>query len=411
MRLHLHDAPSARSHFGHSDFQFAFEGLLGAAYRGASDVGEVLATASRIEDGDADSWLREWTATAGTAWAAGKAAAAAGHRISALGCFRRAASYYAAALYLISHTSEPDRQADIWRRQRDCWDHAVDLFPVPGERVAIAYEDTTLPGYFFRAPDAGPGEIRPLVILNNGSDGATSQMWVHGGAAAGERGYHWMTFDGPGQQAALMQQDLPFRPDWEAVLTPVVDAMVARADVDARRLAVIGVSQGGYWVPRALAFEHRCAAAAVDPGVVDVSSTWMESLPGPLRSEFTQGKKVQFDRNMHIGQLLSPATRATLAFRGAPYGLNGGSSYDLYKKVSAYQLGDEVTQITTPILITDPESEQFWPGQSQRLYDLLRGPKELVAFRAEEGADSHCEPLAPALRESRIFDWLDGYLT
>ena len=53
--------------------------------------------------------------------------------------------------------------------------------------------------------------------MNNGSDGATSQMWVEGGAAAAARGYHWMTFDGPGQQAALYERRLFFRPDWEAV--------------------------------------------------------------------------------------------------------------------------------------------------------------------------------------------------
>ena len=59
------------------------------------------------------------------------------------------------------------------------------------------------------------------MIMNNGSDGATSAMWGHGGAAASERGYHWMTFDGPGQQYALYEQGIPFRHDWEAVLTPV----------------------------------------------------------------------------------------------------------------------------------------------------------------------------------------------
>jgi hypothetical protein len=111
------------------------------------------------------------------------------------------------------------------------------------------------------------------VVLNNGSDGPTSHMGLFGGWVALERGWHAMTFDGPGQQAALFLQGMPFRPDWEAVLTPVVDAMVARPDVDPGRLAVIGVSQAGYWVPRALAFEHRFAAAVADPGVVDVTSS------------------------------------------------------------------------------------------------------------------------------------------
>jgi hypothetical protein len=75
-----------------------------------------------------------------------------------------------------------------------------------------------------------------------------------------------------------------------------------------------------------------------------------------------------------------------------------------------YRLGDEVAGITTPMLITEPGDEQFWPGQSQALYDLLPGPRQLVKFTAAEGANRHCEPLAPGTLDTRIFDWLDQYL-
>ena len=75
-----------------------------------------------------------------------------------------------------------------------------------------------------------------------------------------------------------------------------------------------------------------------------------------------------------------------------------------------YRLGDEVADITTPLLITEPEDEQFWPGQSQALYDRLPGPKQLVKFTAAEGANRHCEPMGLATRDTRIFDWLDRYL-
>ena len=158
---------------------------------------------------------------------------------------------------------------------------------MPGERVAIAYEGTALPAFFFPAADTTGGG-RPLVVVNNGSYQATSEMWAHAGAAAAERGYHWLTFDGPGQQAMLLERRIPFRPDWERVLTPVLDAMLARADVDPDRVAVVGVGQGGYWVARALAFEHRFAAAVVDPGIVDVATAWIDRLPNarPSRSRW-----------------------------------------------------------------------------------------------------------------------------
>ncbi|MGI8904645.1 MAG: alpha/beta hydrolase family protein [Solirubrobacteraceae bacterium] len=269
-----------RTHFKDDDFQFGLEIVLGSVYHQAADAGEVLVTAAGIKDGDADSWVQEWTATAGAMWAAAREAESA-RRVSALAYYRRAATYYTTALYRFAGATGngPERELELWRRQRDCWERVVDLAPVPGERLAIAYEGTTLPGYFFRAPDADPTERRPLVVMNNGSDAATSQMWVEGGAAAAERGYHWMTFDGPGQQAALFEQGIPFRPDWEAVLTPVLDAMVQRPDVDPDQMAVIGISQAGYWVPRALAFEHRPAAAVVDPGVTNVSTSWTDPLP------------------------------------------------------------------------------------------------------------------------------------
>lgn len=396
--------------FKDDDFQFGLETTLGSTYRGDADVGEVLATAGRISNGDANSWVTEWTATADATRAAAEAAVTAGRHVSAWSAYRRAATYYNTALYLITSSSEAERSLDLWRTHRACWDRAVDLWPTPAERLAIPYEGTTLPAYLFRAPDAQPGEPRPLVVLNNGSDGATSGMWTAGGAAAVERGYHWMTFDGPGQQAALFEQGIPFRHDWEAVLTPVLDALLTRPEVDPERLALIGISQAGYWVPRALAFEHRFAAAVADPGVVDVSTSWIDPLPGPLRKELADGKRDAFDRNMHLGERLSHKTRALLDFRGAPYAIPGDSRYDLYQAVMRYRLGDEVDRIDTPLLITNPEAEQFWPGQSQQLYDRLPGEKQLVSFSAHEGASRHCEPLGRALRDERVFDWLDTYI-
>jgi Prolyl oligopeptidase family len=400
-----------RELFKHEDFQFGYEIALGGAYRGYAEVGEVLSTAGRIKDGDADGWVREWCATAERLEAAAGEAEAAGRRVSARGQYLRASSYFSTGLYLITHASAPEGQLDIWKRHRACWDKVVDLAPVPGERLQVPYEGTTLPGYFFRAPGAAPGERRPLLVMSNGSDGPTSHMGLFGGWAANERGYHWMTVDGPGQQASLFLGGLPFRHDWEAVLTPVVDAMAARPDVDPERIAVIGISQGGYWVPRALAFEHRFVAAVADPGVVDVSTSWTGQLPGFMRGQLQDpSKKESFDKEMGWTERFSRSTRATLHFRGEPYGVSGDSRFDLYQEVLKYRLGDEVDQITTPLLITEPEDEQFWPGQSQALYDRLPGPRELVRFTAAEGANRHCEPMGQATREARVFDWLDRHL-
>jgi hypothetical protein len=67
----------------------------------------------------------------------------------------------------------------------------------------------------------------------------------------------------------------------------------------------------------------------------------------------------------------------------------------------------DIARIATPLLVTDPEDERFWPGQAEDLYRRLPGPKKLLSFTAAEGANLHCEPMAGCLRNERVFDWLD----
>jgi hypothetical protein len=70
-------------------------------------------------------------------------------------------------------------------------------------------------------------------------------------------------------------------------------------------------------------------------------------------------------------------------------------------------MADVADRITTALLITSPEGEQFWPGQSEQLAALTAGVSTIVRFTAVEGANEHCQPLARTLTAQRIFDWLD----
>ncbi len=247
--------------------------------------------------------------------------------------------------------------------------------------------------------------------MNNGSDGTATDMWAQGAAAALRRGYNALIFDGPGQGAALWRQNLTFRPDWEAVATPVVDWLLARPDVDPDRLAIMGISQGGYWVPRALAFEHRFAAGIADPGVMDVAASWTQDMPPGAFEEFVTAPAdeqraiaAEIDQGVDEAAAHRPEFRFTLAMRTAPFGTK--TYTETLLKLADYNLRDVVGQIRTPLLVADPEGESFWPGQSRELYDALTGPKEMVRFTAAEGADLHCEPKALGLRSQRFFDWL-----
>lgn len=394
-------------HFDDEGFEFDRLLLLGGCYRRLADVGEILVTLDAIGDGDHEAWVREFAALGGRLRAQAEASESAGHMVSASSAYLRACTYYATASAHAPGTSDPERYHSLWESHRGCWDRAVATFDPPVEKVPVPYEDTELEGYFFHArpaPGADPGAPRPLLILNNGSDGPVSDMWSSGAGAAIERGWHAFTFDGPGQGAALHRQSLYFRADWEAVIAPVVDYLVARSDVDASRIALAGVSQAGYWVPRALAFEHRIVAGVADPGVVRVGASWREHLPAPLAQLLDSGDREHFDEYMRAGLGSEPQALAELRWRMAPYGTD--SFFDAYTAADAMALdADTLARIRCPVLIASPDHEQFWPGQSVEM-DAAIADSTLVEFTEAEGAAWHCEPAGRALREERICDWL-----
>nr|WP_296774229.1 dipeptidyl aminopeptidase [Rhodococcus sp. (in: high G+C Gram-positive bacteria)] len=394
--------------YANADFDYDVRILLGAAAFGCTELGEVLATIDSVASGDHEHWYHAWSDLGTRLHADADAAHEAGHIRTAAGRYLRAATYTSVAVNAASGLPNAD---DIllptYQQHRASWERFVDTTPRPVERVQIPYEDTTLPGYFFQA--AIDGAPRPTLIMINGSDGATSNHWSSGATDALDRGYNVLLFDGPGQQSMLFEHDTAFRPDWENVLTPVIDHLITRKDVDATALVIYAISQGGYWAPRALAFEHRIAAAIIDPGVVDVAASWSSNIPGSLMKQFRAGKKEAFDRDMALGMKFSPATARTWAFRARPY--RQGSYFDTLTEVHRYSLSAEVAaQITTPLFVTSPEHEQFWPGQSEALAEMTGGPVDVSPFTAADGADFHCQPLARQLTHERMFDWLDHTL-
>lgn len=356
--------------------------LRTAAREGAADPEVVDAIAVRLGNGDGSGWVREWTAAGGAAWASARSRASASTYLSA-------ASYYAAALALIDQSDGWVDESRLWDRQRECWDRAVEL--LGGERLSIAYEGTALPGYFF---SAGAG-VRPLVVIDHGGRVATSAAWAAGGAAATARGYHWMTFDGPGRQAALRRQRLVLRPDWEAALGPVADAMVARTDVDPSRMAVIGIDHAGYGIGRALAFEPRFAAAVLAPGVVDASRPWLDALPTNARVALSEEDRESFDREVHLAGLFAPEIRDRLTDLGRGYDLSGVPLYDLARRICEFRLGDEAARITTPVLVCPTGPEPLWAIQAEELCVRVDGAEQLACDGPDVG---------------RALDWLDSFM-
>lgn len=409
--MHLPHAPhTAYSNGFYSDAgrDYSIRILLGYCNSGAADAGEVLATIDTVGNGHERDLYDAWHRLGRRLVAEADDSAAHGHDVSAAFAYLRAATYLSEAFDALDGIADDTERMPVFAEHRAAWEKFVDHGPFDARRLAIPYENTTLPGWFLSPTDAGDAP-RPTLVMVNGSDGSVSGQWSAAAHGALRRGYRVVMFDGPGQQSMLFDHGMLFRPDWEAVLTPVTDVVVGLPGVDADRLAVYGISQAGYWVPRAIAFEHRYSAAIADPGVVAVDSSWLANVGHALAKKLADGKDHDFDQMMAIGLKASKSTKRMWDWRARPYGQDTYSG--TMKTVAQYTLTPDVAaRIRTPMLITSPEHEQFWPGQSERLAQMSGADTTVVDFTAAEGASWHCQPMARALTDQRMFDWLDDTL-
>jgi hypothetical protein len=274
--------------FADADFGFSNLIALGNSRYGVGDPGKLLTLTSKIKPGDFESAWAAYRLAGQESLALAQLAAKKRHNVSAREAYLAAAGYFSGALCFGDSTGNPERMLACWQDYALCWAAAAELFDPPIEPLEIPYEGTSLTGWFLRADNSR--RRRPLVIIHNGADGLEVGSYVLGAAGALARGYNCLLYNGPGQGDSLWVRKLHFRPDWERVITPVVDAMLLRREVDPKRIALVGISQGGYWAPRALAFEHRIAAGVADPGVWNVSEPWLIHLPQAMRGLSPQSR-------------------------------------------------------------------------------------------------------------------------
>ncbi|MEU3572823.1 alpha/beta hydrolase [Kitasatospora sp. NPDC036755] len=391
------------------DESFSFEALRAAGFAnyGGADVGEVVAVARNIGEGDEEAWLREWKAAAERAHGIGGRALAAGHRVSAREALLRASNYYRTAEFYRRDDPANDPEAKaLSALSRDTFAAAAALMDTPVEAVRIPYQDTELPGYLFLVDDSGAP--RPTLLFTSGFDSTLEEAYFAVAAAALRRGYNVLAYDGPGQGAALREQGLVFRPDWEAVVTPVVDHALTRPEIAADRLALFGYSLGGYLAARAAAHDHRVAALVLDDGLYSFGEAHARLVPPFLREWIEDGRDDLVEPVM--GLMMQVSTQVRWAMRNGVWTFGAASVADYVRRTSDYTLDGVAPLIDCPTLVLDAENDQFFRGQPQEVRAALTCPHTLVTLTEAEGAGEHCHMGAMSRFHQVVFDWLDTTL-
>lgn len=243
---------------------------------GGADFGECLVTIKKIADGNVDEWYQEWIATASRAEKIGDKSLKMAIELVRT---RRIFGLQIIIIHLISHYfyfplfgyPVDSRLISAFNKEVQVFQKAALLFKTPIEIIEIPFESATLPAYFLKVDDSG--NARPTIVYTNGYDSNIQEMYFAHADAALKRGYNCLLFDGPGQGRNLIRGNSYLRPDWENVVTPVIDYALTRKEIDQKKIILAGWSFGGFLAPRAAAYEHRIAALIADPGQWDAADS------------------------------------------------------------------------------------------------------------------------------------------
>ncbi len=374
---------------------------------GGADIGECLSTCSRIVDGDTESWYSEWLTTAERVEAKADSFLAQEHTVSARECYFRASGYYRTAEFFLRTDPNDPRIVETWERSRNTFLSAAGLSNRPILPVEIPFEGGNLPGYLCLVDDSG--KLRPLIVAHRGFDGTKEELYFSIGLSAVERGYNCLLFEGPGQGEVIRLQHIPFRPDWESVVTPVVDYAVELPFVDTERIALIGYSMGGYFAPRAVSREHRITACVANGGLYSVYESILSNTPPGLDS-ILNDEEASLEYDSTIYGMMEENLYVQWYYSNGMWTFDADSPSKLVRMMRAYTLRGCVADIRCEMRVLDSEHDTNIHGQAVMLYDSLRSMKEYILFTEEDGADEHCQMGAIVVSNERIFNWLDRVL-
>lgn len=299
-----------------------------------SDFEEVTSGIERWEE-----WCAAWCARAAVHEALGDAALADGYQLSAGEHLTCAAACYHFAKFVFVNDYGEMRAAHL--KAVGCRNRALPCIEPPGERVEMPYENDRLVGILRKPRDVA---CPPLVVMCMGLDSAKEEMETNEQVFLA-RGMATLSFDGPGQGEGEYQYAI--RGDYEVAVKAVIDWAMQRRDIDAGALGLWGVSLGGYYALRAVAFEKRAQACIALSGPYDLADHW-SMLPELTRETFRVRAKTQ-------------------------------SMEEAQRHAATLTLRDVARNITCPLFIVAGKQDRLVPWQDgERLAHEARGAVEFL---------------------------------
>ncbi len=389
--------------FADAEMDFQLIRQLGAARYGGSAVGECLALARRIDNGAPASWVAAFAAAAARQQADAERRAARGHAVSSRDAWLVASNSWRAAEYYTT-ISDP-MHARYGLASRACFLAAMEVDACVCEVVSLPFENTPLPALHLR-PAAASGPGKTLMIIS-GYDGTLEETFLAYGRAALERGYRLLLFSGPGQMDTLrFHPSLHFIPEFERVGTPAVDYLLTRPETDPARIALMGISFGGYFATRIAANEPRIRALIPNSPILDLHA-YMASFVGFDPAQMPDGDDFCVADIDHIPADVMPEQTRKMT-RNLMLRFGRDSFKSTYQLLLDFRIDEaQLAGLHCAALALVGAGEGREPiAQFERFLAHVPTAQGHV-FTEEEGADGHCQSGNLALSAAVSMDWLD----
>ena len=357
------------------------------AMESGGQIGEIVDMCQPIRDAAASGadagtpqFMAQWAAMGDKLIDLAAEDEAKGRAFSASNKLERAALYLLNAERMQGH-GHPGRQA-TYAKARETFDRSTVLGRINRERMEIPLERGTMPALYTRAPGDGP---HPVVVYCNGLDSCKELLyWSRLPEALARRGVSTLCVDQPGSGEALRLQNLPVDPHSESWASKAVDWLEQQPDVDPRRIGMTGISLGGHFAPRAVAYEPRFASGAV----WGANHNWRE---------------VQDKRAKREGENPVPHYWAHVM-----WAFGAGDMDEFLEKSQGMNLNGHMDRIKVPFLVTHgAQDRQISASYADDLYgQLVNSPRrEKVIFTAREGGVEHVGADNMSYGRDCIADW------
>jgi dipeptidyl aminopeptidase/acylaminoacyl peptidase len=360
---------------------------LAIALESGGRIGEIVDMCQPIKDAaesgaDAGTpaFMKQWVAMADKLAGLAAEDEAKGRLFSAGEKLKRASLYYAVAERMQGH-GHPGR-AETYAKALEAFARGTQFARDTVERVEIPYQGKALAALLTRAPGDGP---KPVVVYCNGLDSTKELLyfsWLP--HALARRGISTLCVDQPGTGEALRLHDIPATHESEAWASAWVDWLETRDFVDAKRIGMTGISLGGYYAPRAVAFEPRFASGAV----WGANHNWAE---------------VQQKRLKREGENPVPHYWAHVMWAFGATDMD-----DFLAKAAGMTLDGVMDRIKVPFLVTHGEKDrQIAVDYAHQSFDqLVNSPRrELRIFTDREGGVEHVGADNMSFGRDYIADW------